>query len=398
MRMRYKLKRDLFLLLFASIAEVAGLYVCFKFVRWKPFLTFGSFTLIILVGLVAKVRVEGIRLALLAFTSTTFALLVLEGGLVAFAPARKSGLKTLNTGKTYVDGELGYGPVPNQTFRMKRWMGDLVSYDVSIRINEHGLRHTPGLRRPHGPHAVFFGGSCVFGEGVEDDETLPARFCASAEGRYQCHNLGWRGRGPQQMLRYLESKELLAARTSDVYPELGVYLAIYGHKSRVAGQYPAISWNATGPRYVLRDGKPIYAGRFLSLPMSRAISILMRSQVGDRLLSLTFDTITSPRGWDLLRAVIVESRDRFLASGGKRFLVVSVDHDLELAGVHRAYGQLQEALVSQGIELVRTSEIYRDYPEGLDKYALPVDLHPSPLAHERVARALVEWLKARPRP
>jgi hypothetical protein len=53
-------------------------------------------------------------------------------------------------------------------------------YDVSYQLNELGLRDTPhnGDKFP----VFFFGDSFTFGEGVDDDDTLPAQF-AKATGR-----------------------------------------------------------------------------------------------------------------------------------------------------------------------------------------------------------------------
>ena len=79
------------------------------------------------------------------------------------------------------DADLGYGPLPGRTVRARKTVAGRVIYDVLYTIDDDGGRATPG--DPQGRSFLFFGDSCTFGEGVGDNETMPAAFArASRKG------------------------------------------------------------------------------------------------------------------------------------------------------------------------------------------------------------------------
>lgn len=81
------------------------------------------------------------------------------------------------------DPDLGYRILPLERRLesvLKRADGSVI-YDVGYSIDRNGLRVTAEGKPP----AVwFFGDSFTFGEGVEDDETLPAAYRASPAGAW----------------------------------------------------------------------------------------------------------------------------------------------------------------------------------------------------------------------
>ena len=83
--------------------------------------------------------------------------------------------------------------------------------------------------------AFFFGDSFTYGEGVNDDETLPYLFEKLSGGRYRAYNLAFHGYGPQQMLRVIETG-LLEKMVSDQRPLIVVYEALVQHIERAAGK------------------------------------------------------------------------------------------------------------------------------------------------------------------
>ena len=92
---------------------------------------------------------------------------------------------------------------------------------MNVRINEHGLRgpSTP-LEPPPGVHRVLvLGGSTVFGEGLEEEEALPARLEAllnegAAGERFEVLNAGVEGYNTTAELAFLRQRGLrLGPRT-----------------------------------------------------------------------------------------------------------------------------------------------------------------------------------------
>jgi hypothetical protein len=65
----------------------------------------------------------------------------------------------------------------------------------TINIDEKGIRITPQSKLAKGdsPLVVFLGGSTMWGDGVDDANTIPALFAQIAKGRYRTMNLGETG-------------------------------------------------------------------------------------------------------------------------------------------------------------------------------------------------------------
>jgi hypothetical protein len=103
----------------------------------------------------------------------------------------------------------------------------------------------------------------TFGEGVQDDETLPWHVGSLTGGRYATRNLSYHGWGPHQMLAALQSGRAERAARCEVTQV--IYMAYYSHALRVAGRIP---WDRHGPRYVLDDsGHAVRAGYFSDDPL-----------------------------------------------------------------------------------------------------------------------------------
>lgn len=88
------------------------------------------------------------------------------------------------------DEILGYAPVPSIQKNVKSMQGDEVIYDVTYTINANGLRHTPSSDSSSKSCLLFFGGSFTFGEGLNDNETLPYLMGKALNEKYRIFNFG----------------------------------------------------------------------------------------------------------------------------------------------------------------------------------------------------------------
>src|SRR5688500_11573473 len=104
------------------------------------------------------------------------------------------------------DSDLGYSIRPGVRTNVRKARGELTIYDAVYTISEHGTRVTEG--NPAGESWVFMGCSRTIGQGVNDDETLPAYYSAGLNKSANVVNLGVHGHGPHQMLRRLETGRL----------------------------------------------------------------------------------------------------------------------------------------------------------------------------------------------
>jgi hypothetical protein len=130
---------------------------------------------------------------------------------------------------------LGVAPKKDVQVRATKRYGDKQVYDVRYTIGTNGLRTGSQAGQGSTPSVLFFGCSFTFGEGVNDNETLPYQFEEKARGRFKAFNFGFHGYGPHHILAILENameRNIVAAHP----PRYAVYQAITGHIDRCAGR------------------------------------------------------------------------------------------------------------------------------------------------------------------
>jgi hypothetical protein len=300
-----------------------------------------------------------------------------------------------NPASGYVShADYGYGPIsPSRTRSVKLHDGDRL-YDVVYSIDEYGLRVSPPERPASGRRGcvLFLGCSVTFGEGVEDDETMPWQVGVRTDGRFATRNLGFQGWGPHQMLAALESGHAERAARCDVTHV--VYQAIYWHALRAAGR---VHWDRDGPRYVLDDeGRAVRAGHFTDAEQSGWLSRgtldrLGRSYVFQKYLAPRLDPFARPttlRDLDLLAAIVARSREEVATRFPRAsFHVLFWDINLTPGWIQ----DFESRVAALDITLHRASGAIPDYrvPEDARYVLSSYDHHPSPAGHARIADYVV---------
>lgn len=133
------------------------------------------------------------------------------------------------------------------------------SYDVTYTIDSNGLRTAPLVQKDkHAGCILFFGCSFTFGDGLQDNETLPYQVGIQSGGQYRPFNFAFEGYGPHQMLAAIEQGRVRSM--VDCSPKYAIYVAIPDHVARVAGKVP---YGKHAPRYQLDpDGSVRLVGNF----------------------------------------------------------------------------------------------------------------------------------------
>jgi|GEM_PF-703142 len=145
---------------------------------------------------------------------------------------------------------LGYKARPNARLASKMTLKGREIYNVTYSTDSHSRRITPVRAVGQADKFIlFFGCSFTFGEGVQNDETLPF-FVGQFASRYRPYNYGMNGYGTQQMLAKLQEggiKREIAEKQGIL-----VYVFIDDHIDRVIGsQKIAQAWGKNMPYYVL---------------------------------------------------------------------------------------------------------------------------------------------------
>lgn len=294
----------------------------------------------------------------------------------------------------YVRNDItGYQPPHNaKEVKGKKYYGKEVVYDMSFSTDKHGLRNS----YPKNPQAtesiLFFGCSLTFGDGLNDEETLPFQLGAKANKRFNTYNFAYSGYGAHQMLALLEQDAI--SQVVKEKPSYAFYTAIPGHIARSAGLQ---SWPITDhdPKYELdQNGKIYYVGHFddeqaVTRPLKRRIlAHLSNSYILKRVYPpFGFNQKRLQDEHDLKRYVkiVARSRDLFEAKyPGAEFHVIlwnlfdSVSNE---AVFNKLYAELQ----AEHLRVHVVKDILPGYVQNDPKYQILHDGHPTSYSNQLIS-------------
>ena len=297
------------------------------------------------------------------------------------------------------DPELGYRILPaqrNLRSILKRADGTLI-YDVEYSLDRNGMRQA----KPAGPGTVyFFGDSFTFGEGVDDEQTLPAVF-SEISGLY-CLNFAAPGYGPHQTLRQLELNVPQAVGAPR--PSIAIYTLLTGHIDRAAGRSP---WDTHGPHYEPAGDDAEYVGPYvpkaaaaqsLSPPApSLAVRLVQRALASWRTYQLVVArlherSIAAERDADRARlaAILMKSRKLLRERYNTELVIVLWDTIPSNGEADAAW--IAAKLEEERFPLLRISEALPEL--RAESYYLAGDGHPRGAAYELVAKALLPMVQS----
>lgn len=278
------------------------------------------------------------------------------------------------------DGRFGYFGAPSRESTCRRTQDGRVLFDVVYRTDPVGRRVTPReTETAPTRHAVFFGCSHTFGEGVEDRDTLPAQFERTLPS-FRAYNFGFCGWGPQQALEWALDPAL-PSQISE--PEgIAVYTYLVGHEDRAVGRMSVVtSWGASMPCWDLEaNGSLARRGSFASArPLRQALyEIAARSELL-RAFSIDFPL---RRGDDEFRLVArllgATAREYRRGFPRDRFFVV-------IAPTPAPEIRILPFLNREGLRVLDYSRLYDPAAPGL---FIEGDRHPTREAHRILAERL----------
>lgn len=283
----------------------------------------------------------------------------------------------------YVWSDLGTQGRPGVHAAVKLLRTGGTIFDVKYTIGADGFRVTPAPGPLPGRRINFFGCSYMFGEGVNDDETLP--YFVAKHGGYAVKNFAFQGYGAHQALAILESGR-------DTSGAVNFFLTVPWHAPRSAC---VPDWTARSPRYVLDGAKARRAGvcrEPASAPRGFFASVADGSMILEALDDLVHRGRSQDRQLALHVALIGEMQDISIRRGQE--LVVGYLRTREgwFAGAY-TNDRLIEALQRRGIRVIDLTlgeslfDLDRRYVIHL------LDAHPSAAANEARAKRIVEFLR-----
>jgi hypothetical protein len=197
---------------------------------------------------------------------------------------------------------------------LKKSSGELI-YDVEYSIDRFRRRSTQCPASPaRNRHAIFLGCSYTFGEGTNDGETIPSRFCEDSSS-YRSYNMGFHGTGPHDLLSgMLDPKEDYWAGIGET-KGFALYSFMFDHLKRAVGSMRYVSTYGRNRAYFpetaegpLRQRGTFETGRPL---LTAAYKILGLSNLLD-LFNVDLPTAYGEPEWRFFTRLVAGMKDRYL--------------------------------------------------------------------------------------
>jgi hypothetical protein len=287
------------------------------------------------------------------------------------------------------DPDLGYWvTADSRSHVVERVNGEVVA-DATYTTDAHHRRNTPmRTASKRDKFAIFFGCSFTWGDGVNDDETLPYYFgeCAA---NYQPYNYAMSGWGTQQMLVLLQKKDIEKDITQPT--GYGVYVLIDDHVRRVACTMSVQAWVRTYPHLeIAENGDLANLGSFeTSAPFrTMALDLLGKSNTL-RHFNIEIPPITE-RHFALTARIVKESADLFHAKFPESaFCVLLYPYCATIYG-----SPMRSHLESLGIRCLDRAEL--GLPVKFAPSFFAKNHHPRPEINLLTAQGLVKALNIAP--
>ncbi|OGX33790.1 MAG: hypothetical protein A3C36_06295 [Omnitrophica WOR_2 bacterium RIFCSPHIGHO2_02_FULL_52_10] len=258
-------------------------------------------------------------------------------------------------------------------------------YDVNYTIDEFGRRVTivPG-REQRDQYILFMGCSFMYGEGVQDNETLPFHV-GRMTTEYLPYNYAFHGLGPFDLLAKLENLDL----RSQVQEKDGllIYLFMDDHVKRVTGAMSVMKWKGNQVYYAVdhqgdfvRHGS-FNTGRSFLTPLYK---ILLKSRI------LRYFNVDIPKigtsHIELTAKVIEAMKNEYQKKFGSEKFYVFIKSKSWIGQ------RLAEQLDARGIKNFNIESIFADGDRELYRLSAD-DGHPSALAQQMMAEKIVQDLQ-----
>jgi hypothetical protein len=324
------------------------------------------------------------------FASSFLTLALIEGGIYVTTSSDIRAEMESKVPYYIADPDLGYGPQPGVKVEVRKYHREHLLYDTIYTIGHDGLRQIPESLQGEACNVVFFGDSLMFGEGVGDDETLPASVLKGSGGRYRGYNFGFHGYGPHQMLRTVELGRL--DKIVEGQPHVSIYLGIEAHVARAAGK---VNWDLYGPRYQLSGKRgvefigPFHGAAYKTIHDSFKRSFLFRFLEDTFIMSGIMSGHFDPADIPLYLAILERTREELASRYQARFVVLFWD-DRE---GDTLTDQILQGLREKHFEVIALSQIIPDIESDKRSYIFSeFDLHLNARAYELIGTSLAHQL------
>jgi hypothetical protein len=263
---------------------------------------------------------------------------------------------------------------------------------VSFSTNSHGFRRTPEIDSKKA--TLFFGCSFMFGEGLNDDETIPWIFSKLTDQR--AYNFSAPGYAPNHMLAMLENDYFDSTLNREYDNANIVIMLINEHLYRATGAWdPILSDRIGSPRYIIesntlkRDGN-FYDNLGHSIESFLTRNVLIYQKIKWSYLSRRFYS----KEYDLFNKILLKLIKRFNKKKYSNIKIIYYgDKDDRL--FNSLDSHLRDLNDKGNVSLVGVQDIIPEISTDLLKYQISHnDSHPNQLAASLIANYIAGRLNS----
>lgn len=342
------------------------------------------------IGLIAiAVVLPPLRNTVTLLASLILTLSLAELALGHLLPAPESAMTSMDPtkdlvkqyGRYWQDTDLGRLPRPGQHRKRKLAPDGSEIYAVTYSIGSDGFRVTPGNPSGGAKRVNFLGCSYTFGDGLADDQTLPAQVQKILPD-VTVRNFGMSGNGMHQALALMQS-------TRDISGQINIAVTVPWHAERSAC---VPSYSLASARYTLqadgsvqRDG---FCGGISSYPLARLVSL-------SRVYEMVRTAIQTSTGQDAqieLYLGLLREMARLSASRQQVLKIAFFKADPEWFTGTYTNQKVLNAIVAMNLSVIDFTLTDKAQYKDLKLTLHPLDSHPSALANEIRAMLVSESL------
>ena len=277
-----------------------------------------------------------------------------------------------------IDKNYGYHPKKNSKFNEKIFFKKSLIKENNYLINEYGHRKTVGTNSDATNCIIFFGGSIVFGQSLNDDETLPYYVSKLYNDEAQVFNYAFNGYGPHQFLSKIENNHISEIKECK---EISlIYFYINDHIGRVAGKR---SWGDKSPRYIY-DEENITQNNFFSSYPYKLIMKFRKNIRNSKIISIFYNIEkTNKKDQILLVKILKKIEEEFnnLYPSNNFYYIVWNKEKLDLQIVNNFF-KAKKTLYINDLNI----------PKVYQSNNIPGDNHPKKEFNELLAKKIKKYL------
>ncbi len=284
----------------------------------------------------------------------------------------------LNSGKAGemidTDSVLGYKLKPDLHFSTLLTIDGDSIYNSTFHSSSMGWRSTP-FDSAKNKAVVFLGCSYTFGEGVNDDQTLP--WIIGKNTDYNSYNLAFLGYGPQQSLLSMKSLILPPAQQTKVF-----YVYIDGHIQRINGNMMVV--NSYGENFpypeIENDSLVMHPSFEKKSPVLFHLYSVLEDCQTMQYFNLDLPLIHTDRHFELCGKTVEELAKTVVMKYQSPLIVVIYPGSLK----HR------EVLNHVDKKLIQVLDYSDVCEKGNEKYFFKIDGHPNALLNKIIADRILK--------